>query len=289
MVNNGQVPPDTSTVPEVLFARREESSFGVEVISLEELQLRKMDHSPFRTHRIEFHILVLATAGRGWHMVDFVRHPLERGTLIHIASGQVHRYDDENEMRGFLVLFQPEVCGIEAPHVRWPPSFDPPAADFNLLVSLARLMFDLKTQELSTPPGRVAWRLLSAVLELCDGAVSRHLVREGVARSVEFETFDALVEREFAGHRELSWYASELGYSEKTLSRWCRRVAGINAKAHIDRRVALEAKRLLVHTNHLVESIAARLGFSESTNFVKFFKRVESLTPSSFRRTFELE
>ena len=64
---------------------------------------------------------------------------------------------------------------------------------------------------------------------------------------------------------------------------------GINAKAHIDRRVALEAKRLLVHTNHSVESIAARLGFSESTNFVKFFKRVESLTPSSFRRTFELE
>ena len=258
------------------------------MIDLVELRGRKMDHSIFRPHRIEFHILVLATGGRGWHMVDFVRHPIDRGAVVHIAPGQVQLYDGENDVTGFLVLFQPEVCGIEVSHSHWPPCFRGTIEDFELLESLARLMLDLKTRELSTAPDRVAWRLLSAVVELCDGIVIRHLDRDGVPHSVEFAAFDALLEKGFAQHRELSWYARELGYSQKTLTRWCRRVVGINAKAHIDRRVVLEAKRLLVHTDHSVESIGTRLGFSESTNFVKFFKRVESMTPSAFRDSYDL-
>ncbi|MEM1202171.1 MAG: helix-turn-helix transcriptional regulator [Acidobacteriota bacterium] len=286
MVKNGHLPPSPSSLPEVPFARGEGAAFGVEVLALEELRSRELDHSIFRAHRIEFHVLVVATGGSGWHMVDFVQHPLRRGTLTHIAPGQVQRYDGESDVAGFLVLFLPEVCALEAPHVRWPPCFSPAGADFELVESLVQLMFGLKARRLSTPPDRIAWQMLGAVLELCDGAVARHLVREGATRSAEFEAFDALLEREFPRRRELAWYARELGYSERTLSRWSRRVAGVSAKTHIDRRVGLEAKRLLVHTDRSVEGIAARLGFSESTNFVKFFKRVEGTTPSAFRRSY---
>ena len=136
-------------VPEVPFARREGSAFGVEVLDLEELRLRELNHSIFRPHRIEFHILVLVTGGRGWHMVDFVRHPLHRGALVHIAPGQVQRYDGENDVAGFLVLFQPEVCGIEAPHVRWPPCLRPAITDFELLESLARRSVGLTRGDLA--------------------------------------------------------------------------------------------------------------------------------------------
>ncbi len=147
-------------------------------------------------------------------------------------------------------------------------------------------MLDLKTRELSTSPERLAWRMLPVALELYEGAVARHLDREGIQRSREFEAFNALLDRQFARHRELSWYASELGCSEKTLSRWCQRAAGTNAKAQIDRRVVLEAKRLLVHTDHAVETITDQLGFSEATNFVKFFKRLAGTTPVAFRRSY---
>ena len=99
-------------------------------------------------------------------------------------------------------------------------------AGFEILESLARLMFDLKARKLSIPPDRVAWRMLSAVLELCDGAVARHLDREGAPRSVEFEAFDALLDKEFARHRELSWYARELGYSALPVFKSDRRPYG---------------------------------------------------------------
>ena len=271
-------------VPRVPFAQREGSSFGVEVITVEELRRRSLDHSIFRPHRIEFHILFLATGGQGRHMVDFEHYPVERGTVIWIAPGQVQRFDPAQGLQGFLVLFQPEVCGLKAPRLRLSTALKSTPGDFELLESLADLIFGLKDRRLSTAPDRLAWRMLAAVLDLWEGAAQRDAPAK--ALSEEFEAFDTLLEQYFVQRRDVSWYARKLGYSEKTLSRWSRQAVGVGAKAHIDRRVVLEAKRLLVHSDYTVDGIAARLGFSESTNFVKFFKRLEGRTPAAFRASY---
>lgn len=69
----------------------------------------------------------------------------------------------------------------------------------------------------------------------------------------------------------------------KTLSRACHQVRGLSPKKLIDGNLALEAKRNLVMGDHTVEEIALGLGFSEATNFVKFFKRITGRTPEVFR------
>ena len=286
MVKNGQVP---NQIPQVTFDRRKGSSFGVEVIDLDDLRRRSLDHSVFRAHRIEFNILLVITGGCGQHMVDFVLHPAERGTLIHIGPGQVQRFDGgsgEDQLQGFLVLFQSEVSGTLTPSIHGPRCLRPAPADFDLLETLTELIFDLKNRELVTPPDRLAWRMLSTVLELWDGAVQMHTPPDEGSFRRELELFENLLDRDFAEHRDVAWYARALGCSEKTLSRWCRRAFGVNAKGHIDQRVALEAKRLLVHTESSVDRIAGDLGFSEATNFVKFFKRLEGTTPLDFRRLY---
>ncbi len=78
-------------------------------------------------------------------------------------------------------------------------------------------------------------------------------------------------------------YAARLGYSLKTLNRACMLATGCTAKQLIDARVALEAKRLLAHTDLPVASISYRLGFTEPTNFGKFFTRATGQTPGAFR------
>jgi AraC-like DNA-binding protein len=60
--------------------------------------------------------------------------------------------------------------------------------------------------------------------------------------------------------------------------------AGIGAKDYIDRRVLLEAKRLLAHGDQPAAKIAARLGFSSATNFSKFFHRRAGTSPLAFRQ-----
>jgi len=287
MVENGQVETgQAKSVPDVSFARREGSSFGVEAITLRELRRRGLDHSIYRPHRVDFHAVIAITGGNGSHMVDFLRHKLERRSLVHASPGQIQSFDRAPELEGFLLLFEPEVGAPEPPSFRWPESFRFTEEDFQVLETLLSLMTGLGQRRLIVQPDRLAWRLLSAVMEICDAAANRRRAREAKPRSVEFESFDALLEQSFTRHRDLGWYARELGYSKKTLYRWSQRVVGTGAKAHIDRRVALEAKRLLVHSDLRVESIGHRLGFSESTNFVKFFKRLESATPEQFRASY---
>lgn len=82
--------------------------------------------------------------------------------------------------------------------------------------------------------------------------------------------------------------ARRLGYSESTLSRACLAAEGRSAKEVIDRRVALEASRQLVHSQASVAEIGHPQGFSEATHFVKFFARMTGLPPQAFRTRMRL-
>jgi AraC-like DNA-binding protein len=98
-----------------------------------------------------------------------------------------------------------------------------------------------------------------------------------------FLRFRDAVERDFARSRRLEDYARALGYSPRTLSRATQSAAGVNAKDFIDRRIILEARRLLAHGDHSAAQIAARLGFSSATNFGKYFQHRTGSTPIGFR------
>ncbi|MHA6298786.1 helix-turn-helix domain-containing protein [Devosia sp. CAU 1758] len=100
---------------------------------------------------------------------------------------------------------------------------------------------------------------------------------------LRFNRFQKSVDQHFAEWKQLSDYAAHLGCSEKSLTRATGLAAGMSAKAFIAKRINLEAKRLLVHTDMPVGVIAEKLGFQEAIHFSKFFKRETSFTPKEFR------
>lgn len=53
---------------------------------------------------------------------------------------------------------------------------------------------------------------------------------------------------------------------------------------HLAHGIALEAKRLLAHSTASVAEVAYQLGFSEATNFVRFFRKHVDIPPAGFRR-----
>jgi AraC-like DNA-binding protein len=99
-----------------------------------------------------------------------------------------------------------------------------------------------------------------------------------------FKRFRRALEQDFRHRHQVGAYANLLGYSQKSLQRAALEVAGLGAKAFVAQRIALEAKRLLVHTGQPVAVIANALGFDEPTNFVKFFRREVGIPPGEFRR-----
>ncbi len=58
------------------------------------------------------------------------------------------------------------------------------------------------------------------------------------------------------------------------------------AKLYIDQFLVLEIKRFLMNTALSIKEIAYRTGFEAPTNFVKFFKKFEGITPAAFRKQY---
>ncbi|MBX6751507.1 MAG: helix-turn-helix transcriptional regulator [Micromonosporaceae bacterium] len=98
-----------------------------------------------------------------------------------------------------------------------------------------------------------------------------------------FARFRAAVDERFALTRQVEDYAKLLGCSVRTLTRASLAATGRTAKQLVDDRVALEAKRLLAETDLPAAEIGARLGFSEATNFGRFFARTVGCSPLAFR------
>jgi AraC family transcriptional activator of pobA len=79
-------------------------------------------------------------------------------------------------------------------------------------------------------------------------------------------------------------FARELGLSETSLNRLCRRLAGSTAFDLLQQRLALEARRRLIHAPDSVTGIASALGFKDSAYFSRFFRRHSGVSPYEFRR-----
>jgi AraC-like DNA-binding protein len=289
MVKNRQV-----AIPEVEFRPPVGTAAGVEVLTLAELRSRTDERHRSSPHRPAFHHLIAVHRGLLRHTVDFTAYDAGPGTWLWVRPGQVHRWGDLDAAHGTLVLFRQDfldpatvaAARLDDPHAtvaRVP--VDPRALDADA-GHLARAAED---------PGPLPFEIRLDVL--------RHLLAVLVLRLAHLdmltdapaadlsETFVRLrnaVEQNFGHSRRVEDYARTLGYSPRTLSRATLAAAGVTAKEFVDRRVILEAKRLLAHGDHTAAQIASRLGFTSATNFSKYFHQRTGSTPIGFRAAIRL-
>jgi len=70
----------------------------------------------------------------------------------------------------------------------------------------------------------------------------------------------------------------------KYFSQTVKEVTGKTAGYFIDEMIMLEAKVLLNNISLSIAQVADELHFNDQFSFSKFFKRVETITPSDYRR-----
>ncbi|WOT32975.1 helix-turn-helix domain-containing protein [Streptomyces coeruleorubidus] len=245
-----------------------------------------------RVHRIDFHVVLLFGEGPVRHMVDFTEYEAAAGDLLWIRPGQVHRFSRTSEYRGTVLTMQPgflpratvEATGLYRYDL--PPLLRPDAAQLtglrNALGQLRREYEDTATLPLSLHTAVLQHSLTAFLLRLAHLAASS---AESVRQQSDstFTLFREAVEKDFATNHSVSAYADALGYSRRTLVRAVRAATGDTPKAFIDKRVVLEAKRLLAHTDLPIGRVGAAVGFPDAANFSKFFHQHTDLTPAAFR------
>lgn len=310
----------TGTIPELPWSPGPGApATGLEVMTLSDLRTRTAAHgqNPAEPQRPDFHQLFAVESGTLRQSVDFAEHRTAPGGWLWVRPGQVQQYGDLERAEGTLVLFLPafpdpataEAVGLdEASGAVHRHPVDAGARAVRLALDHLRFEFTAARTGPAGPPPAAHTQLLRHLLS----ALLLRLIRlpdatagtagtpgtpgtpgppdgpaaPGQGRGPEtFRRFRAAVERDFTRTRRVADYAQALGYSPRTLSRATRTAAGLGAKEFVDRRVVLEAKRLLAHTDSSASQIAAQLGFADATNFSKFFQQRAGTTPGAFRTT----
>jgi AraC-like DNA-binding protein len=281
------------------------SPYGVEVMDF--AALRAMDPQRRRVlpQRPDFHVLALVASGAGGHEADFRRYRLAEGGVVWIRPGTVHRWRDVDACDGPLVLFRPAfLAGFTAAEASAPVSWelDLPRRELALLAAehLRRehgAAVTAPSGAAVTAPSPASGELLSHLLAALllrvlpagsgvgsgDGMRAEGAAPSGGRHGEIFRAYRAAVEEHFADRHHVADHARALGYDVRTLTRATRAVTGEGAKAFLDRRLLLEAKRVLAHTDLPVGACARRLGFADAGNFTVFFRRQVGVPPGEWR------
>jgi AraC-like DNA-binding protein len=280
------------------FASQRFARLGIELLSMPEFKSRTSASQRAKPERVEFFMLWLTTSGKSRHSVDFVDFAVSEGSLVFAKPSQVQQWHVEANLEGSILLVEPTSLVPAQGHgvmldmliafiEDWPPVVELDTQfSKELNDHINTLRWDFNNYDESTLHDAVIQNVVLGILLRLARWHSARLSSSGSKKSnpVVFQLLRKTLEDTYRQQWSVGQYAKHLGYSESTLNRACEAATGQSAKVMIDRRVALEAARLLIHTDASIVEIGHQIGFSESTNFVRFFARMNGATPARFRQ-----
>jgi AraC-like DNA-binding protein len=283
-----------AAIPSLAFRHSVNPALGFEIFRLSQLYARAA-HDPARLgleipQRNEFHTIYVGLRGHGRLIIDFTPVPLGAGHLTFSACGRVQHFVPDPRVEAWLLLFKPEflLAGGDSPDplalpatlaASWAmPTIAMPRPAARELVAIAEQL----EAEHARPFDELQPWVLTALLRVLVLRAER-LIERAPPVPAPVQRFLTVLEQDHATTRSVDHYARKAGISARRLAELVHAHAGASTKQVIDRRVILEQKRLLVHTDISVKELAARTGFAEPTNLVKFFRHHVGATPLEFR------
>jgi AraC-like DNA-binding protein len=274
-----------SSMADVSFRDPRAPSHGVQTMRLADLYRRTPADASTWRYRVPVHVLALITTGRARFTVDFETYPCRPGGLLWVRPEQQVGFPPPG-VDATLVLFESDFpYGAAVVGAGTGTYWQPAGEDEEAVVdAVTHLEIDYKRIANGDDiPLDVLRHNLSALLLRIARLEPEGGPGQAAADSEILARFRAEIDRRYARTRQVDDYARALACSVRTLTRASLAATGHTAKQLVDERVALEAKRLLAESDLTVAQIGARLGFSEPTNFGRFFSRIVGASPGQFR------
>jgi len=257
------------------------------------LDIHKNLHLP---HKHNFYHLVLFTEGAGTHAIDFKSFPVIPWQIYFMAPGQVHGWNFEGSVDGYVINFSTAFFHAflsKTDYLEQFPFFGSQLNDtvINIPLALQQKVKDIFEEiVLESEQGqRLAPDMIRALMIRLFITLGRLSFPQQPAEAQSYnhtllKSFQKLIEQHYAVLRLPKQYAELLYITPNHLNALCNDVLGIPAGEVIRKRIALEAKRLLVNFNLSIQEVADRLNFADNSYFTKFFKKQEGVSPEQFRK-----
>ena len=245
-------------------------------------------------HRHNFYHLVLFTKGGGFHSIDFNHFNVHPFQIYFMIPGQVHSWNFEGEMRGYVVNFSELFFRSFLLNPDYLDSFS--FFDGDSSNNVLALGNDIQPnivglfEELLVQAGKAKFRedlirvlLLRVFLLVEQGNAQDKRLSARNQQNPLIRNFQRLIEKNFVNIKQPGAYAELLHVTPNHLNALCKEHLSLQAGAVIRNRIVLEAKRLLINLDFTVSEIAYKLNFSDNSYFTRFFKKETGVTPEVFR------
>ncbi len=284
-------------LPEISFDNQSNPISYFDIVKIEDLLQRDLDHDIGKNHLVKFYIIFFVYEGQGYHSIDFTDYNYKEGTVLLVRKGQIHKFFRSPNVKGYLLVFTEEFIighlnrmealksmqlfndSLSFPKIAF--NDEEEFSDFTILLKHLEQEYNVKDNFSIGITRSVLHIVITKLFRI--KAKKGHFVERKKYMS-QFLEFHKLVEEDCFKSKKVQYYAQKLGVSAKTLNNIVKNVVNDSAKTFIDERTIMQIKRLLISTDHSVKEIAYISGFSDSTNFFKYFKKFTGNWPEVFRQ-----
>lgn len=254
------------------------------------------DEKSHSTNDVSKHRILIVKKGRGELIVDSVKMQLSDNMVFCLSPGQIYHLKAEENPEGVVIAFASSFPGIAnsvAETIFNRRLFT--NASSGTLIKIDEEINDELTFSLtyltreylsgSTLKMEIIRQYLNIILIILSKKVQPQPLKEyNNATSQIVSRFFNLVQKNFITKKQVTEYASLLAVSPNYLNNLVKKLSGYPASHHIQQCVIREAKRQAVYSDCNMKEIAFALGFEEITHFCKFFKKMEGITFSEYRK-----
>jgi len=252
----------------------------------------------FQEHCNSCNHLWLLTEGECSLWIDKNEYSCSKGSLVTISKNQLQKFSTTNKTNGYIILF-PDQLLKEIDY------------DFYLSINFLFFEFALSPNPITLSNNdyfelldiiEILYEGLSKINNLLNNDITKSLIKK-ILQNTEhlkiknkkivnerdkdlLKDFNMFLVKNLRYSRSVKYYSDLLAISTKKLNSITKTYWEKTAKEFIEERIIYESKKLLLDTPDTVKQISYSMGFTEPTNFNKFFKKLTATTPLQFRKEY---
>ena len=242
------------------------------------------DYIPTKgTHQHSFWEFFAIEKGTGTHHIDFQSHPIQKDSLFIIRPNQLHQINASSSIKGTVVMIEtdfmlncfPNLSTDPLLSITGPPTFyltNTIKIYLNLIKEMILSEYIHKVELISTN--------IKNIILLCDNQKTNPKKKNYPPIVHEFLNTIGSHSRNY---HLVCKIARKLNISTNYCNEIVKKHTQKTAKQWIQEQIILEAKKKLIHHHLSIKEIAYHCGFTDISNFYRFFKKQTKKTPSQYK------
>nr|WP_315034722.1 helix-turn-helix transcriptional regulator [uncultured Chryseobacterium sp.] len=246
-------------------------------------------------HQLSFYEILFIEKGTGFFTLDENKIVISPGAIIFTSPGQVRCWEIEEEVKGYTLFFEKDFLHLFFSDELFLYRFQyfhqyscPTGMQLSEIpfVKCQGLLCEIEKEfrQLQNDSSHLIRSLLYQLLVILNRyyADMYNVQRDTYIHS-DFYRFRSLLEKKFLNNHSVEAYTKMLNVSSGFLNKICRQFSGLSAQQMIHYKLISEIKKQL-YQNKSAKEISYEFGFSDPSNFNRFFKKLTGSTPQQYRK-----